>query len=159
MQAEAKDRAARRLRGWHGSAIHRTGTAGDHAGAARPADEAKSRGGHVSQDRTRRPLEVMTPHRSWWQSTAERGGGLVCWLETLHAVLRAELASDVVFTAGSGRELDRLGLDEFVGRRRGWDDANGATWVHHGANIGAAGGNTRAAIRRPPAAGKLALTL
>ena len=27
------------------------------------------------------PVVVMTPRSSWWQSTAERGGGLVCWLE------------------------------------------------------------------------------
>jgi hypothetical protein len=30
---------------------------------------------------------VMTPRSSWWQSTAERGGGLVCWLETLRALV------------------------------------------------------------------------
>jgi hypothetical protein len=29
------------------------------------------------------PVVVMTPRSSWWQSTAERGGGLVCWLESL----------------------------------------------------------------------------
>jgi hypothetical protein len=88
---------------------------------------------------TRRPLVGMTPRSSWWQSTAERGGGLVCWLESLRAVHRAEPASDVVFTANSGHELGHLGLDAFIARRRGWDHANGARWVHYGANIGAAG--------------------
>ncbi|MGC2413953.1 MAG: hypothetical protein WA459_14795, partial [Stellaceae bacterium] len=33
------------------------------------------------------PLVVMTPRSSWWQSTAERGGGLVAWLESLRALL------------------------------------------------------------------------
>ena len=33
------------------------------------------------------PVVVMTPRSSWWQSTAERGGGLVCWLEALRAVI------------------------------------------------------------------------
>jgi len=94
----------------------------------------------TGRERTRRPLVVMTPRSSWWQSTAERGGGLVCWLETLRTMLRAEPASDVVFTANSGHELGHLGLDEFVARRRGWDHANGAIWMHYGANIGAAGG-------------------
>ena len=41
------------------------------------------------------PLVVMTPRSSWWQSTAERGGGIVCWLECLRALLAA--------AAGRGR--------------------------------------------------------
>ena len=109
---------------------------------------------------TRRPLVVMTPRSSWWQSTAERGGGLVCWLETLRTVLRAEPASDVVFTANSGHELGHLGLDEFAARRRGWDHANGAIWMHYGANIGAAGGTLSLQSADDPlrAAGADALT-
>jgi hypothetical protein len=94
----------------------------------------------AGQDRTRPPLAVMTPRSSWWQSTAERGGGLVCWLESLRAVLTAPSARDAVFTANTGHELGHIGLDDFVARRPGWDLAGGATWVHYGANIGAAGG-------------------
>jgi len=30
----------------------------------------------------RAPVVVMTPRSSWWQSTSERGGGLVCWPRT-----------------------------------------------------------------------------
>src|SRR5439155_17847042 len=37
-------------------------------------------------DRNRRPLVVMTPRSAWWQSTAERGGGIVCWLESLRVL-------------------------------------------------------------------------
>jgi hypothetical protein len=94
-------------------------------------------------DPSRRPVVVMTPRSSWWQSTAERGGGLVCWLETLRALLAAPPACDVVFTANSGHELGHLGLDEFVVRRPGWErpaSRGGALWIHYGANIGAAGG-------------------
>jgi len=90
-------------------------------------------------DGGRPPLVVMTPRSSWWQSTAERGGGLVCWLESLRAPLAAPPARDVVFTANSGHELNHLGLDEFVARRPGWDKAGGAEWVHYGANLGAFG--------------------
>ncbi|HEU0217824.1 MAG TPA: hypothetical protein VFQ90_14295 [Stellaceae bacterium] len=90
------------------------------------------------------PLVVMTPRSSWWQSTAERGGGLVCWLESLRALLaepdRKSLGRDVVFTANTGHELGHLGLDDFVARRPGWDQLGGATWLHYGANLGAAGG-------------------
>jgi len=85
------------------------------------------------------PLVVMTPRSSWWQSTAERGGGLVCWLETLRALLAAPPAGPVIFTANSGHELGHLGLDDFVGRRPGWEES--ACWVHYGANIGAAAGS------------------
>jgi hypothetical protein len=93
--------------------------------------------------RDRTPLVVMTPRSSWWQSTAERGGGIVCWLESLRALIAAPPVCDVVFSANSGHELGHLGLDDFVARRPGWDRPaaeGGASWVHYGANIGAAGG-------------------
>jgi hypothetical protein len=89
------------------------------------------------------PVVVMTPRSSWWQSTAERGGGLVCWLESLRALIAAPPACDVIFTANSGHELGHLGLDDFMAHRPGWERAiseGGATWIHFGANIGAADG-------------------
>ncbi len=89
------------------------------------------------------PIVVMTPRSSWWQSTAERGGGLVCWLETLRALLAMPPAPDVVLTANTGHELGHLGLDDFLARRLGWERpvaAGGALWVHYGANLGAAQG-------------------
>jgi hypothetical protein len=89
------------------------------------------------RDPTRAPVVVMTPRSSWWQSTAERGGGLVCWLETLRALIAAPPACNTVFTANSGHELGHLGLDDFSARRPGWERPGGATWVHYGANIGA----------------------
>jgi hypothetical protein len=92
------------------------------------------------RDPSRRPLVVMTPRSSWWQSTAERGGGIVCWLESLRAVIAAPPVRDVVCTANSGHELGHTGLDEFIARRPGWDREGGADWVHFGANLGAAGG-------------------
>ena len=93
--------------------------------------------------RSSAPVVVMTPRSSWWQSTAERGGGLVCWLEALRALVAAPPACNVVFTANSGHELGHLGLDHFMARRPGWErpiSEGGATWIHFGANIGAAGG-------------------
>ena len=89
------------------------------------------------------PVVVMTPRSLWWQSTAERGGGLVCWLQSLRALIAAPPGGDVIFTANSGHELGHLGLDDFMARRPGWErpiSEGGATWVHFGANIGAAGG-------------------
>jgi hypothetical protein len=95
-------------------------------------------------DRAKTPVVVMTPRSSWWQSTAERGGGLVCWLESLRALLASRPLCDVIFTANSGHELGHLGLDDFMARRPGWErpiGSGGAVWVHYGANIGAAGGD------------------
>ncbi len=92
------------------------------------------------RDRARRTVVVMTPRSSWWQSTSERGGGLVCWLETLRGLIAEPPMADVVMTANSGHELGHLGLDAFLERRPGWDGPDGAIWVHYGANIGAAGG-------------------
>jgi hypothetical protein len=92
----------------------------------------------AGRDRARPPLVVMTPRSSWWQSTAERGGGLVCWLEALRALNHhAPPTGDVVLTANSGHELGHLGLDAFIARRRGWERE--ATWLHLGANLGAFG--------------------
>jgi hypothetical protein len=91
-------------------------------------------------DPTRQPLVVMTPRSSWWQSTAERGGGIVCWLEALRALVARSPTRDVIFTANTGHELGHLGLDEFVARRPGWDRPGGADWVHFGSELGAAGG-------------------
>jgi hypothetical protein len=93
----------------------------------------------VGRDRAKPPLVVMTPRSSWWQSTAERGGGLVCWLESLRATIGRQPARDIVFTANSGHELGHLGLDDFIARRPGWDKRGGADWVHYGANLGAFG--------------------
>ena len=90
------------------------------------------------RDPTLTPLVVMTPRSSWWVSTSERGGGLVCWLEALRALLAATPARDVILTANSGHELGHIGLDAFLERRPGWMEK--ATWMHFGANIGAAGG-------------------
>src|SRR3954468_12482804 len=97
----------------------------------------------AGRDRAAAPVVVMTPRSSWWQSTAERGGGIVCWLETLRALLAARPSRPVVFTANTGHELGHLGLDDFIARRPGWDRSavgGGALWVHYGANIGARGG-------------------
>jgi hypothetical protein len=94
-------------------------------------------------DQPQSRLVVMTPRSSWWQSAAERGGGLVCWLESLRALIAAPPAGPVVFTANSGHELGHLGLHDFLARRPGWDrppEQGGAVWLHYGANIGAADG-------------------
>jgi hypothetical protein len=56
---------------------------------------------------------------------------------------RGLTACDVIFTTNSVRELGHLRLDDFMARRSGWENPisdGGATWIHFGANIGAADG-------------------
>ena len=83
----------------------------------------------------RSPLVVMTPRSAWWNCASERGGGIVCWLEVLRALVAFPPAADVIFTANSGHELGHIGMLDFMSRRPML--ATTATWLHFGANIGA----------------------
>src|SRR5215472_14499304 len=150
---------AERFRNPHGApAIHVSSKASEAvlSGAARAADARVVSESRYSPASARNvvvvirgsrpssiPVVVMTPRSSWWQSTAERGGGLVCWLEALRALVAAPPAGDVIFTTNSGHELGHLGLDDFMARRPGWEgpiSEGGATWIYFGANIGATDG-------------------
>ncbi|MGH9140427.1 MAG: hypothetical protein ACRD2I_04700 [Vicinamibacterales bacterium] len=107
------------------------------------------------------PVCVMTPRSGWHANASERGGGLVCWLETMRAVVDARdpstfttarrrrndderhppLLRTVRFVASSGHELGHLGLHDYLSRNPTLArDAHG--WVHFGANIGASTGDT-----------------
>ena len=83
------------------------------------------------------PLVVMTPRSGWWSCVSERGGGIACWLELMRELEPARRARDVVFVASSGHELGHLGINAFVDGRPGIV-AKSASWMHFGANIGAA---------------------
>jgi hypothetical protein len=85
------------------------------------------------------PVVVMTPRSGWWSCASERGGGLACWLEIMRAVSGIRPVRDVLFVASSGHELGHLGLDDFIARRQGIVPS-AKTWIHLGANIGAAQG-------------------
>jgi hypothetical protein len=87
------------------------------------------------------PLVVLTPRTGWWESTAERAGGLVAWLAALAAAtaLRAQkkMHADMRAYATCGHELGHLGLTELLAREAGL--ARGAQhWLHLGANLGCA---------------------
>ncbi len=84
------------------------------------------------------PLVVMTPRSGWWHCASERGGGLFCWLEVMRALQETRPERDVIYVASSGHELGHIGLDNFLKGRP--ELVRQATWLHFGANIGAAGG-------------------
>ena len=96
------------------------------------------------------PLCVMTPRSGWHYNAAERGGGLVCWLEVLRAVTAARPARGAKFVASSGHELGHLGLHDYL-RRSGTLAGDASVWLHFGANIGAAGGRPAALTCSDPA--------
>jgi hypothetical protein len=90
----------------------------------------------------------MTPRSGWHANASERGGGLVCWLETMRAVAAAKspksgrgLLRTVRFIASSGHELGHLGLLDYL-RRNSTLARSAYAWVHFGANIGASTGDT-----------------
>ena len=87
------------------------------------------------------PVCVMTPRSGWHANASERGGGIVCWLETLRAVVAAKgLLRTVRFVASSGHELGHLGLHDYLHRRPGLAH-DALAWVHFGANIGTSTGD------------------
>jgi hypothetical protein len=88
------------------------------------------------------PVCVMTPRSGWYFCASERGGGLVCWLETLRACATARLLRNVKFVASSGHELGHLGLHAYL-KRNPTLARDAAVWIHLGANIGAARGDVR----------------
>jgi hypothetical protein len=92
------------------------------------------------------PVCVMTPRSGWHANASERGGGLVCWLETMRQMVSGSgrtggILRTVRFIASSGHELGHLGLHDYLHRHPAL--ARGAfAWVHFGANIGTSTGDT-----------------
>ena len=96
-------------------------------------------GNHVA------PLAVVTPRTGWWESTAERAGGMVAWLAALEAAAQlkrnAQLKHDVLAWATCGHELGHIGLQELTRAHKAV--VTGAKyWLHLGANLGGAGNLT-----------------
>jgi hypothetical protein len=87
------------------------------------------------------PVIVMTPRSGWWNCASERGGGLACWLEIMRAAVASRANRPFLFLASSGHELGHFGLEAFLAARPAL--IKSATWIHLGANIGAAGGTCR----------------
>jgi hypothetical protein len=87
------------------------------------------------------PVCVMTPRSGWHANASERGGGLVCWLETMRVVAHSRPRRTVKFIASSGHELGHLGLHDYL-RRNPSLAREAFAWVHFGANIGASTGDT-----------------
>ncbi len=84
------------------------------------------------------PLAVNTPRSGWWEVAAERGGGLACWLEVMRALVDSGSPRRVFFSANTGHELGFAGMDAILDAHEELLDR--ATWIHFGANIGAASG-------------------
>jgi hypothetical protein len=93
-------------------------------------------------DPTLAPVIVMTPRSGWWNCAGERGGGLVCWLMALRALIADPPARPVLFTANSGHELGHLGLVHLLATQPALGTSAHA-WIHYGANLGARGSRLR----------------
>ena len=94
-------------------------------------------------------LVVLTPRTGWWESTAERSGGLVAWLAALNTAAELRKAKrlnrDIHAFATCGHELGHVGLHRLLKTEPGLlRDA--VQWLHLGANLGCAS-NTAIILR------------
>ena len=87
------------------------------------------------------PLVIVTPRTGWWESTAERAGGLVAWLAAVSAAGALQgakqLRRDVHAFATCGHELGHLGLTTLLEEEAGLA-REALCWLHLGANLGCA---------------------
>lgn len=94
---------------------------------------------------TRAPLVLLTPRTSWWESTAERAGGLVAWLagvSTAAALNKGNhLGGPVHAFATCGHELGHVGLHALLAQEVALLEEAGP-WLHLGANLGCASNQT-----------------
>jgi hypothetical protein len=85
------------------------------------------------------PFVVLTPRTGWWESTAERAGGLVGWLAAIDAATalsaQGKLRSAVHAFATCGHELGHLGLTALLAREPALVHS-AQPWLHLGANLG-----------------------
>ena len=88
------------------------------------------------RDPSLKPLVVHAGRSAWFRGTGERGGGLVCWIELLRALMTGRPLRDVLFTATAGDELGHIGLQAFLSARPGLaKDAQ--AWLALGESLGA----------------------
>jgi len=97
---------------------------------------------HTASGTSVPPIAVVTPRTGWWESTAERAGGMVAWLAALHAAGQLQraghLTHDVRAWATCGHELGHLGLQALIHQHMPLV-AGAHYWLHLGANLGGAG--------------------
>lgn len=108
----------------------------------RAATESFNIGAVAACSGNNKPLAIVTPRTGWWESTAERAGGLVAWLAAIHAASALQQQNKLrrgVFTfATCGHELGHLGLNALTAAQPALvRDAH--YWLHLGANLGGAG--------------------
>jgi hypothetical protein len=100
------------------------------------------------------PIVLLTPRTGWWESTAERAGGIVAWfagLSAAHALhQRGALKREVRGYATCGHELGHVGLEDLLAREHKLVGA-AAWWLHLGANLGTAS-NVAMTVRTDDAA-------
>jgi len=81
------------------------------------------------------PIAVVTPRTGWWESTAERAGGLVAWLAAIEAAASAKRTLRGYATCG--HELGHVGLGALIAGDETFARAP-RCWLHLGANLGCA---------------------
>lgn len=111
----------------------------------RVAIESFNVAAHAQSGASAAALAIVTPRTGWWESTAERAGGMVAWLAGVHAAgalkQAGQLQRDVHAFATCGHELGHLGLQTLT-QQHAPLIAGASYWLHLGANLGGAGNLT-----------------
>ncbi len=99
----------------------------------------------VAAESNAQPIAVVTPRTGWWESTAERAGGMIAWLAAVHAAgamkQSGQLKRALHAYATCGHELGHLGLQTLTQQQTPLI-TNAKYWLHLGANLGGAGNLT-----------------
>ena len=131
----------------HAAWLRAAAASGEHARVVVQVAFEAAQGANVEarvagRDPSLAPLVVMTPKSAWWVCSAERGGGIACWLALLRRFAAHQPDRDVLFVATSGHELGHLGLEHFL-RANPALGGGAHAWIHLGANFAAVGSRTR----------------
>ena len=86
------------------------------------------------------PVVLMTPKSGWYTCAAERGGGIVIWMEVAGRIAANPGRRTLNLVASSGHELHHLGFDHYI-RELGDAAHEVHAWMHLGASIGSRNGN------------------
>lgn len=99
----------------------------------------------ITPPRPEGAIVVLTPRTGWWESTAERGGGLIGWLAGIRTAaqlgIENRLRRTVHAFATCGHELGHVGLHALLKQETALLKP-AVKWLHLGANLGCASNAT-----------------
>jgi len=78
---------------------------------------------------------ISTPISGWFEATNERGPGIAMWLQLAQWAKHSDLDANFLFTALSGHELGKMGMEALVDSGELPTPDSVALWLHLGSGI------------------------